>query len=83
MNTLLAILTTFNSAVPIWAVAMLVILIFIVIDMRYIRRDLSNHITETNKKIEKLDKKIEDTKKELQSDIKEIRQDIKELLKRK
>ncbi len=70
MNTILAILNTFNSAVPIWAVMMFVILIYIMLDIRYIRRDLSNHITDTNKKIddlqlstnnkiEKLDQKID------------------------
>ena len=52
MNEVIAIVSAFNSAIPIWGVIALIMLAYMLNDMRYIRRDLSNHITDTTKKID-------------------------------
>ncbi len=82
MNTFLNILNTFNSNVPIWAVILIIFLVYmrndiklIRLDIKLIRKDLSNHVTDTNKKIDSLsgemNNKIDSLKTDLnnQSDI--------------
>ena len=49
------ILGLFDQAVPIGIVAIIIYMAIISRDMKHIRKDLDNHITDTNKKIDKLE----------------------------
>lgn len=62
MNNLTPLFTYIGDQIPIYAVILIVYLIF---EMRYIRKELkhiqknlSNHITETNQKIDKLSTQV-------------------------
>ena len=49
------ILGLFDQAVPIGIVVIIIYMAIMSRDMRHIRKDLDNHITDTNKKIDKLE----------------------------
>ena len=61
-----------NESLPVLVVFIIIWLAVLQRDVSQIKGLLSNHITDTNKKIDNL-----------KEDIREIRQDMKELLKRK
>ena len=54
MSTLTPLFNYLGDKVPIGTVFVVCLLIYLVMEMRYIRRDLSNHITDTNQKIDRL-----------------------------
>lgn len=83
-----------NESLPVLVVFIIIWLAVLQRDVSQIKGLLSNHITDTNKKIddlkEDINKKIDNLKDDinkkiddLKDDIREVRQDMKELLKRK
>ena len=60
------ILSVFSQAVPVWDVAVLICLVIIFRDLKHLKELLSNHVTDTNKKIDELKmdtaKKIDELK---------------------
>ena len=75
----------FGQAVPLFVVGLVVHQVYMANEIKHIRKDLSNHITDTNKKIDNLrqdmnvlrqdmDKKIDN----LRQDMNVLRQDMKE-----
>ncbi len=54
MTEIIAILNTLNSSVPIGTVIVIVLLVFMANEMRHIRKDLSNHISEVKSDIKEL-----------------------------
>ena len=54
MTEIIAILNTLNSSVPIGIVIVIVLLVFMANEMRHIRKDLSNHISEVKSDIKEL-----------------------------
>ena len=90
MNTFLNILNTFNSNVPIWAVILIIFLVYmrndiklIRLDIKLIRKDLSNHITDTNKKIDSLsgdmNNKVDNLRGDMNKRIDLLSEDLREV----
>ena len=72
MSNLAPLFNYLGDKVPIGTVAVLCLLVYLVIEMRYIKRDLSNHITDTNKKIDDLKKDMNDGFKDLKDDMRAL-----------
>ncbi len=74
MNT--ATINLFGQSIPL-EYFILLVLVYLVVEIKYIRRDLNNHVTGTEKKIEKLESAIKEVFKELKDDMKELKGDMK------
>ena len=72
-----------NESLPVLVVFIMIWLAVMQRDVSHIKGLLSNHITDTNKKIDDLKEDIHKKIDDLKEDIREVRQDMKELLKRK
>ena len=70
------LLSLFDQAVPIGIVAIIIYMAIMSRDMRHIRKDLDNHITDTNKKIDKLDNRIDKLENNIKTDLRDINSKI-------
>ena len=71
----------FGDTVPIGVVFLIAHQIYLANEMRHIRKDLSNHITDTNKKIEDTRRELVSLRKDTNEQIKETREELVSLRK--
>ena len=72
-----SVLNFFDQTVSLETVAVLIVLVYIVYDIKHIKEQLGNHITDTNKKIDKLDAKIENKTDKLEAGQKQFEKELR------
>ena len=72
----------FEQSMPMGIVAVIVYQAIMSRDMKNIKENLTNHVTDTDKKIDKLDSKIDKVKAELKEYMKKIETDLRESMKK-
>ena len=78
MDWIIDFFNSFEKPIPLGVAVIVICLIIIGAFLWHLKIILSNHVTETDKKIDNLTKDVKENRKEIKEDIKENRKDMKE-----